>query len=120
MPFRRWLLNCLLALAVAAIVLPFPSLARAQEGCAPLEYFTPLADRFPVFRILGGDQLLRAIALFNEQTNQTEDWLSAYLVIRQDGWGFLLVGGSGTVCGFLTAEPDAIEELLKRIDGQTV
>jgi len=121
MPFRRWLPNILLALAVAAFILPFSVAAQPQRGCAPLEYFTPLVERFPVFRILQGDKRKRAIALFNAiEPEQETKWQSAYLAIRPDGYGFLMVGMVGDICEFMWAAPDGVQDILRKIDGVMV
>ena len=123
MRFRRWLPQILLALGVALPVITFPASTRAEDhdDCAPLEYFTPLADRFPVFRIFHGDQITKASLAYNEATEgDGTEWPSAYVVIRQDGWAFLMVGGVGTVCRFAIIPPGQIEEMLRQIEGLTV
>lgn len=121
MPFRRWLPNFLLALAVAALVIPFPPSSRAQEGCVPVEYFTPLVDRFPVFRSLHGDGLQRASTIYNEHPPfSNTQWQSAFISIRPDGWGFLFLGYSESICVFMRIAPEDMGDLLRRIDGQTV
>ena len=118
MPFRRWFPNVCLALAVASILIPFPYPACAEEQCAPIETFTPLADHFPVFRILHGEKIKRAGQAFNEATGNETDWLSVVIVIRQDGWMFLLMGDQpDTVCTYGVTAPDDVSDVLKKIDG---
>ena len=118
MPFRRWLPNVSLALAVAAISIPFPVLVYAQQECAPLPYFSPLIERFSIFRILQGGRLARAVAIFNANPPESDvRWQAAYLAIRPDGWGFLMVGAAGTVCQSMRASPDGMEDIVRKIDG---
>ena len=121
MTFKRRVLEVSLALAVASILIPFPYPACAEEQCAPIETFTPLADRFPVFRILQGEKLKRAATTFNDQTGNETDWLSVTIVIRQDGWMFLLMGDQPyTVCTYGVVAPDDVADILTKIDGLSV
>ena len=121
MPFRRWIPNVLLALGVAIPLITFPLYANAEEQCAPLDYFSPLAERFPVFRILHDDRIKRAAQAFNDATENETDWLSVVIVIRRDGVMFLLMGDQpDTVCTFGTVMPDDVKDVLLKIDGLSV
>jgi hypothetical protein len=109
----RWVVALILS---AAFLAP----ANAQDGCAPIEYFAPLADRVPVFRILRGDKLQTAIRIYNENPPESDTpWRFAALIIRQDGSGFLMVGMENSVCEHMQVSPDGIREMLLKLDGQT-
>lgn len=118
MSFGRWLLNLSLAL-VGCAILYFPDPAKAQT-CFPLQQIEGLVEQLPSFRILSGAPLVNAVALFNRNPPETETpWASAYLAIRPDGFGVLMVGMDGTVCAAMLIKPDDLQEVLRKIDGES-
>lgn len=121
MPCRRWP-YILLALAVASVILTFPRVSRAQ-GCAPISAILEKAEadsRLVEIRVLQGKKLALAVALFNADDERDIPWGMAYLAVRADGWGILMVGFDLHVCYGMRLKPDEMRLFLKSMDGQAV
>ena len=120
MPFKRWLPNVLLALAVAAVVLTFPALSQPTP-CIPLTVIlAKIGDdtRLVDLRILEGAKLSIAAKTFNEATENNIPWSAAYLARRDDGWAVLVVGFQEYVCASVMMDKNGLRLFLKAIDGE--
>lgn len=123
MPFRRWLPNVLLALAVAISLKTFPASAD-DNPCVPLHVSVDkLQDDSTLLfiRILEGSKRAFAAQVYNDVPPQSDiPWPQAWLAFRNDGYAILMVGAFGAVCGHMMMGPEGLARLLKEIDGQAV
>lgn len=126
MPFRRWLPNVVLALAVAGLLVTFRGDARleAQPGCTALDALLGRIGEntaLVALRILEGRKREFAAAFFNALPPPSDtEWESAYLAIRSDGFAILMVGFTGTVCAHVVIRRKALPVILKDLDGVEV
>ena len=120
MPFRCWLKNVLLALGVAVPLITFPLYANAEEECHSLDDIHELIEKTAVFRILRGDKLKRALALFESVRPGIADWTAAYLVIEVNGTVRLFAGFQDELCLGIEEGPNNKGKILRTIYGLSV